>query len=159
MRTSTRAAALAALAVAFLVPAGAAAAEDYPAPNDTPNNPGVVNNSDNDSPRGDNDNDSSGGDSSGGGGSVLPDSNEDAPTAGDETPPAGAPGGAETDDVLSEGETVGAPAAAAAETAPVSGSLPITGGDVVGLSVIGAAAIGLGSVLVRRSRRAATVTA
>ena len=33
-----------------------------------------------------------------------------------------------------------------------SGSLPITGSDVVGIAAIGAAALGLGTVLVRRSR-------
>jgi LPXTG-motif cell wall-anchored protein len=40
---------------------------------------------------------------------------------------------------------------AAAQAAP-SGSLPLTGGDVVGLAVIGAAAVGTGAVLMRRSR-------
>lgn len=33
-------------------------------------------------------------------------------------------------------------------------SLPITGGDVAGLTAIGIAAVGAGAVLVRRSRRA-----
>lgn len=33
-------------------------------------------------------------------------------------------------------------------------TLPVTGGDVVGLTVIGVAAIGAGTVLVRRARRA-----
>lgn len=43
------------------------------------------------------------------------------------------------------------PGPAAAE-AP-SGSLPVTGGDVVGLTLIGLFAVGTGAVLVRRSRR------
>lgn len=39
-------------------------------------------------------------------------------------------------------------------TNPVSsgGVLPFTGGDVIGLTVIGAAALGVGTVLVRRTR-------
>ena len=41
---------------------------------------------------------------------------------------------------------------AAGATAP-GGSLPITGGDVLGLTLIGAAAVATGAVLVRRSRR------
>lgn len=43
---------------------------------------------------------------------------------------------------------------AAAPAADAGGSLPITGGDVAGLTVIGLAAVGAGTVLVRRSRRA-----
>ena len=157
MRTSTRALALAALVVAFLVPAGMAVAQDYPEPDNTPDNPGVVNNNDddddNDSPRGDDDDD-------GDDGSVLPNDDEE-PTG--ETP-TGGPGGAETDTpdagALPGSETAGAPGAAPVEAAPVSGSLPITGGDVAGLTAMGAAAIGIGAVLVRRSRRAAaTVSA
>jgi hypothetical protein len=35
---------------------------------------------------------------------------------------------------------------------PTSGSLPFTGGDVAGMVVIGAAAVGIGAVMVRRSR-------
>ena len=44
-----------------------------------------------------------------------------------------------------------ADAGAGAATAP-SGTLPFTGGDVVGIAIIGAAAIGLGALLVRRSK-------
>lgn len=33
------------------------------------------------------------------------------------------------------------------------GSLPVTGGDIAGLVAIGAAAVGTGTVMVRRSRR------
>ena len=47
-----------------------------------------------------------------------------------------------------------APAVAAATAAPASGkALPVTGGDVVGLTVIGLAALGGGTLLVRRSRK------
>ena len=49
----------------------------------------------------------------------------------------------------------GAPAQAevpVAEEAP-SGNLPLTGGDVLGMTVIGAGAIAVGTVLVRRSKR------
>lgn len=42
-------------------------------------------------------------------------------------------------------------APASAETAP-AGALPFTGGDVAGLVVVGAVAVGAGTVLVRRSR-------
>ncbi len=35
-----------------------------------------------------------------------------------------------------------------------SDTLPVTGGDLVGLTVIGLGAVGVGSVFVRRSRRA-----
>lgn len=45
--------------------------------------------------------------------------------------------------------------AATAPTDVAGGSLPVTGGDIVGLTVIGAAAVGTGVVLVRRSRRTA----
>ena len=44
-------------------------------------------------------------------------------------------------------------APAAVEAAP-SGSLPFTGGDVAGLVVIGGAALGVGVLMVRRSRTA-----
>jgi LPXTG-motif cell wall-anchored protein len=40
-----------------------------------------------------------------------------------------------------------------------SGALPLTGGDVVGLAAIGAAAVGIGALLVRRSRSATSVAA
>jgi len=50
-----------------------------------------------------------------------------------------------------------APAAVQAVTASPSGtSLPLTGGDVAGLSVIGVALVGGGVVLVRRTRTRAS---
>lgn len=39
------------------------------------------------------------------------------------------------------------------------GELPFTGGDVAGMVVIGAAAVGVGAVMVRRSRKPAEATA
>ncbi|HYD11102.1 MAG TPA: LPXTG cell wall anchor domain-containing protein [Acidimicrobiales bacterium] len=74
---------------------------------------------------------------------VLPDSSENTPggPAGVEVP-AGGPAQAEV-----------SPAGAAAQQAP-SGSLPLTGGDVVGMAIIGALAVGLGALLVRRSKKA-----
>lgn len=48
--------------------------------------------------------------------------------------------------------------AVAPSTAP-SGELPFTGGDVIGLTIIGAGALGLGTVLVRRSKAAKTAAA
>lgn len=64
---------------------------------------------------------------------------------------------------LGAGEEVGAPGAgelpseeAAGEEAAAEpgGTLPFTGGDVVGLAVIGALAVGAGVVLIRRSKTA-----
>lgn len=56
-----------------------------------------------------------------------------------------------------QGNQVGATAAvaspAAAPASTSSGSLPFTGGDVVGLAIVGAAAAGAGTILVRRSRK------
>lgn len=68
-----------------------------------------------------------------------------------------------TDEVAPGGETGGAPAqaevpAAAAQEAP-SGGLPLTGGDVVGMTIIGAGAVAIGTVLVRRSKRAGAAAA
>jgi LPXTG-motif cell wall-anchored protein len=57
------------------------------------------------------------------------------------------------DDVLGTDLSRTTPAATAPDAA--GGSLPVTGGDIVGLTVIGAAALGTGVVLVRRSRRTA----
>jgi hypothetical protein len=65
------------------------------------------------------------------------------------------PGG----NVLGENLTADTPAAtgapgsveASSATAP-SGSLPFTGGDVAGLVVIGAVAVGAGTLMIRRSR-------
>lgn len=55
------------------------------------------------------------------------------------------------------GETVEQPAvapAAAVKTAPVS-TLPVTGGDIAEMAFIGLGLVGVGTVLVRRSRRPA----
>jgi LPXTG-motif cell wall-anchored protein len=40
------------------------------------------------------------------------------------------------------------------ETTQASGSLPVTGGDVVGIALIGAGAVAAGTLLVRRTRKA-----
>lgn len=58
------------------------------------------------------------------------------------------------DDVLGTDLSRTTPAATA-PTDAAGGSLPVTGGDVVGLTIIGAAAVGTGVVLVRRTRRTA----
>jgi hypothetical protein len=130
MKIFTTAAAGALLVVATLLPATAAGAESYSNP-DTPN----VGSHDSGAP---------------GGSEVLP-SDAEKPVAEEGT--SGAPAGAEVLPASAE-----APAAAAAETAP-SGTLPFTGGDVVGMTVIGLGAIGLGTVLVRRSRKESAQTA
>ncbi len=49
-----------------------------------------------------------------------------------------------------QGETLNRPTVQA--DTETRGSLPITGGDIAGLTAIGAAAVGVGTVLVRRSR-------
>ena len=59
------------------------------------------------------------------------------------------PAEAEAEDEGTGAETTGGPAAA--ETAP-SGSLPFTGTDVAGIAVLGAVAVGVGVVMVRRSK-------
>jgi hypothetical protein len=67
-------------------------------------------------------------------------------------------GGGDTEVPPDNGEVIGEDATrepAAVEAAP-SGTLPITGGDVVGLTVAGGSAIAVGAVLVHRSRRAVT---
>jgi hypothetical protein len=76
-------------------------------------------------------------------GAVSPSESQQTPTGGGST--SGGAAGAEA-----------APAAAsapAAATAP-SGSLPFTGGDVAGMTIIGAAALAMGLVLVNRSKKA-----
>ena len=152
MKTLARAAAAAILLVALA--AGGAHAQQTPYTNpSTPTNPPS------DTPRGNTseqcipDDDSV--DSDGPGGTddeVLCDTNDsdvlpDESETGSETPPdeggetVVVPGGAEQP----RGTTASGP------TAP-SGSLPFTGGDVVGLTVVGAAALAVGALLVRRSR-------
>lgn len=49
--------------------------------------------------------------------------------------------------------TEASPAAAVAGTSTGRAGLPVTGGDIAGLTGVGLAAIGTGTVLVRRSRR------
>jgi hypothetical protein len=56
------------------------------------------------------------------------------------------PGGGTPPDVSDNTEVQGAQAARSTST------LPLTGGDVVGLALIGAGAVGVGAVAVRRSR-------
>ena len=78
--------------------------------------------------------------------------------AGEETSRGGAGGaagedGAEVLGAESEAPTDADAVGAGAATAP-SGSLPITGGDVVGIAALGAVAVGLGTVLVKRSKAA-----
>lgn len=46
------------------------------------------------------------------------------------------------------------PAAAQAAPSASAGELAFTGGDVVGMTIIGAGALGLGTILVRRSKAA-----
>lgn len=68
------------------------------------------------------------------------------PDDSDESDPADSvrPGSAETDRGTGD-------VAAAEQTAP-SGTLPFTGGDIVGLTAFGTVALAVGLVLVRRSR-------
>ena len=60
-------------------------------------------------------------------------------------------------DVLGENLTApqASPSLALTPDEAPAGSLPFTGGDVAGLVLIGAAALGAGTVLVRRSRSTA----
>lgn len=147
MRITTKALALAALvfAVAFPATAASAACDTSPYCNpDTPNaggsDSGRTGGGDFDTTidRSDPEGDSGGGsvgdvegeESTGGAGEVLPESSVDS---------GGEPAGVASAGVETE------------RSAP-SGTLPLTGGDVVQLAVIGAGAIGLGALLVRRSR-------
>lgn len=77
-------------------------------------------------------------DNSGGGAEVDAGGAEDA--GGAATPGSGA-------------NTVGGGAGAGAATAP-SGALPITGSDIVGIAALGAVAVALGALLVKRSKAA-----
>lgn len=127
MKILSKVAALAAMLLVLVLPT-AAGAQTYPGPS-SPDLPPT------DTPTG-------GGDD----GDVLGDDEEQGGGV------VGGPSTADNDGVLGDG-TVGAPATAEVSggTAP-SGSLPITGGDVVGLALIGGAAVGAGALLVRRSR-------
>jgi LPXTG-motif cell wall-anchored protein len=160
MSIFTKAAALGALLVALLLPAAAASAQECTGDYCNPDVPSVGGND-----AGDGD-DSDDGDV-GAGGDENDEGGETGGAAGGSE--SGGAGGAEVDDdgeVLGVGEerSGGGPAGAEGEvlagaaSAP-SGSLPLTGADVVQLVAIGVAAIGVGSVLVRRSRRTAKVTA
>jgi LPXTG-motif cell wall-anchored protein len=69
------------------------------------------------------------------------------------------PGGTTPSSVLSQsqdrpdevlGTTASRPAAA-----PAQQTLPVTGGDLAGLAVVGVSLVGLGTVVVRKSRRTA----
>jgi hypothetical protein len=97
---------------------------------------------DEDTPRGDTDDND---DESDDDGDVLGGDTEDNPTGGETV---GVPGGVEAGTATVGG---GAGAGAGAATAP-SGSLPLTGGDVLGLTAMGAAALAVGGAMVRRSR-------
>jgi hypothetical protein len=138
MKILTKAAAGALLVVATTFPTAAiAGAESYTNPH-TPHHPGTdtPDKPDTDTPRGE-------------GGEVLPTDSEKPVDEGTSNP--GGPAGAE---VLPS--TAAAPAAA--ETAP-TGTLPFTGGDVVGMTAIGLGAVAVGTVLVRRSRKDGAQTA
>lgn len=66
-------------------------------------------------------------------------------------------GGGEDGGVLpSEAEKPAAVTPTSSTSAP-SGELPFTGGDVVGLTIIGAGALGLGTIMVRRSKAAKSI--
>lgn len=47
----------------------------------------------------------------------------------------------------------------ASDSQAPSGELPFTGGDVIGLTIIGAGALGLGTIMVRRSKAAKATAA
>jgi hypothetical protein len=125
MKTTSKIAGIGALLLASFLPMTAAHAADCNPPYCNPNVP------------------TTGGSSDSGG--VLPSESEKPPV----TETAGEPAAVEIE-APAAAET---PAPAAVESAP-SGSLPFTGGDVVGLTVIGAGALAIGTVLVRRSRKA-----
>lgn len=147
MRISSKAIALAALAFAVTVPATAASAACATDPYCNPNTPDA-------------------GGSDGGrshGFDLDVDSEDDRGTTGDSGGSVGDAEGetttGEAGEVLPESavdadEPIGDVASAEVETArsAPSGTLPLTGGDVVQLAVIGVGAIGVGAVLVRRSR-------
>jgi hypothetical protein len=133
MKIFTKAAAGALLVVATTFPTAAlAGAESYTNP-DTPHHPGTDTPDKPDTP----------------GGEVLPSDSENPVEEGTSSP--GGPAGAE---VLPSSDE----APAAAESAP-SGTLPFTGGDVVGMPAIGLGAVAVGTVLVRRSRKDGPQTA
>ncbi|HZQ85922.1 MAG TPA: LPXTG cell wall anchor domain-containing protein [Acidimicrobiales bacterium] len=58
--------------------------------------------------------------------------------------------------VVGTGGSTGPSVQALGATAPSGSSLPLTGGDVAGLTVIGIALVGGGAVIVRRTRARTT---
>jgi hypothetical protein len=146
MKHYSKAAALGALLIATFLPISAAHAEgaqcaegthangntDPNAPYCSPDVPNV----------GSEDVNNGGGDN----GAVLP-AEAEKPTSGGSTDVA--PGSGESTPVGAPASAENAPTAA---TAP-SGTLPFTGGDVVGMAIIGAGALGIGTVLVKRSKK------
>jgi hypothetical protein len=74
------------------------------------------------------------------------------PTAAMADPYVGTKGG----DVLGTTQTRGNTGQVAGTTQSRGAGLPVTGGDIAGMTVVGLAAVGTGTVLVRRSRRTAT---
>lgn len=154
MKMLSKTAASAVLLLAFLLPTAVAGAQTYPSPPppDLPQTDGAAGGADEECVP---DEDTVDSDGPAGvddevacdEGAVLPTNEETTPSGGGE---AVSPGGAEEGEVGPTGNDAGA--AAGVETAP-SGSLPITGGDVVGLVVMGGAALAIGGALVARSRR------
>ena len=74
------------------------------------------------------------------------------------------PGGTTPSSVLSESqdrpdEVLGTSTARVDPLAATQQTLPVTGGDLVGLAVVGVSLIGVGTVVVRRSRRSTTAAA
>lgn len=74
------------------------------------------------------------------------------------------PGGTTPSSVLSESddrpdEVLGSTTARVDPVAATQQTLPVTGGDLVGLAVVGVSLVGVGTVVVRRSRRRDTATA
>ena len=84
--------------------------------------------------------DETGGSDAGGGGAEVDDRPAPASSGGPAKVESGGPANVES------GNPVGGPV-----NAP-TGGLPITGGDVLGMATVGAVAIALGGVLVRRSK-------
>jgi hypothetical protein len=71
------------------------------------------------------------------------------PTAAMADPYVGTTGG----DVLGTTQSRGNTGQVAGTTQSRGAGLPVTGGDIAGMTIVGLAAVGTGTVLVRRSRR------
>ena len=79
--------------------------------------------------------------------------------ADDSCPAAGASCAPPAQQVVGTGGFVEPAVQASSQTAPVTpSSLPLTGGDVAGLTLIGLVLVGGGTILVRRTRRPAPGT-